>query len=76
MTVDQVVYDAGQTKLAVRAAGLNKDMTAEDARRNDMFVIANVVRAYHTVTLAGENLKVAEEAVPFGRSGFEPGPRR
>jgi outer membrane protein len=63
VTVDQVVYDGGQTKLAVRAAGLGKDLSAEDVRRNDMFVIANVVRAYHAVTLAGESLKVAEEAV-------------
>lgn len=63
VTVDQTVYDAGQTKLAVKSAELGRNLTAEDERRNRMNVIANVVRAYNGAVLAGESVKVAGEAV-------------
>ncbi len=68
VTLDQVIYDAGQTKLAVKAAGLNHSLTSEDERRSRMDVIANVVRAYHGAVLAAEGVKVAEEAVRSAES--------
>jgi len=63
LTVDQPVYDAGQTGLAIRSAKLGREMSSEDQRRAEQNVIANVVRAYNGATLAAENLRVAAEAV-------------
>lgn len=63
LTVDQVVYDGGQTRLAVKSADLVRGMSAEDQRGVNMNAIAGVVRAYHGAVLAAESLKVANEAV-------------
>lgn len=63
VTLDQVVYDGGQTKLAVKSAELGRSLSAEDERRNRMSVIANVVRAYHGAVLAAGSVNVADEAV-------------
>jgi len=62
LAVDQVIYDAGQTRQAVRAAELGRSLAGEDRRRTEMEVIAAVVRTYHGVVLAEEALRVAEEA--------------
>jgi outer membrane protein len=40
ITADQSLYDAGQTRRAVRSAELMKDMTGEEGRRTQMEVIA------------------------------------
>lgn len=63
LTVDQVVYDAGQTRHAVRSAQLAENMTGEEDRRARMDVIAGVIRAYYGVLLSAENLKAAQESV-------------
>jgi outer membrane protein len=63
ITVDQPLYDAGQTRNAVKAAGLGKDMAGEDRRGAEMQVIAGVVRAYNGAVLAAESLAAAEQAV-------------
>ncbi|HEX8985178.1 MAG TPA: TolC family protein [Bryobacteraceae bacterium] len=63
LTLDEVVFDAGQTRRAVRSAELGRDITGEDERRNRMNVIAGVVRAYHGAVLAAEGVKVAGEAL-------------
>ncbi|HEX8985924.1 MAG TPA: TolC family protein, partial [Bryobacteraceae bacterium] len=63
VTVDQVLYDAGQTRHAVKSAQLTRTMTAEDQRRTGMLVITGVVRAYYGAVLAAESLKTAEQAV-------------
>ncbi|HVX65460.1 MAG TPA: TolC family protein, partial [Bryobacteraceae bacterium] len=63
VTVDQVVFDGGQTRNAVRSAELGRDITTEDDRRNRMNVIASVIRAYHGAALAAEGVKVANEAL-------------
>lgn len=62
LTVDQVLYDAGQTRNAVKSAGLSRQMSAEEQRRAQMQVIAGVVKAYYGALLASENLKAAEQA--------------
>lgn len=63
LSVDQVLYDAGQTKSAVKSAALSQKMTAEEQRRTRMQVIAGVVKAYYGALLAAENLKAAEQAM-------------
>ena len=63
LSVDQPLYDAGQTRNAVKSAGLSRQMTAEEKRRTEMQVISGVVRAYYGAVLAAESLKTAEQAV-------------
>jgi outer membrane protein TolC len=61
--VDQVLYDAGQTRTAVKSAELGQKMTREEQRRLQMDVISGTTRAYYGALLAAENLKAAEQAV-------------
>ncbi len=63
VTVNQPIYDAGQTRHAVRGAELGRQMTDEEKRRVQMEVIAGVARAYYGAVLAGESLKAADQAV-------------
>jgi outer membrane protein TolC len=63
LTIDQPIYDAGQTRSAVRSADLGRRMIAEERRRAEMFVIAGVLRAYYGAVLAAESLKTAEQAL-------------
>lgn len=63
LTLDQPLYDGGQTRHAVEAANLGRRMTGEDARRVRMETIAAAARAYYDVVLAGESLQTAEQAV-------------
>jgi len=63
LSVDQPLYDAGQTRNAVKSADLSRQMTVEEQRRTQMQVISGVVRAYYGAVLAAESLKTAEQAV-------------
>jgi len=63
LTVDQPLYDAGQTRNAVKSADLSRQMSAEEQRRTQMQVIAGVAGAYYSAVLAAESLKTAEQAV-------------
>jgi len=63
LTVDQVLYDAGQTRNAVKSADLSRQMSGEEKRRTEMQVISGVVRAYYGAVLASESLKTAEQAL-------------
>ena len=63
LTLDQSLYDGGQTRQAVRAADLGRQMSGEDARRVHMETIAAAARAYYDVVLATESLTTAEQAV-------------
>jgi len=62
ITVDQVVYDAGQTGKAAKAADTGRQMTAEERRRVETQLMAGVARAYWGVLLATESLKTADQA--------------
>jgi outer membrane protein TolC len=62
LAVEQPLYDAGLTRKATRAAQLGRDVATEQSRRTSMDVIAGVAQAYYGAVLAGEALKVAEEA--------------
>lgn len=63
LTVDQTLYDAGQTRNAVKSAGLSRQISGEEQRRTEMQVTAGVVNAYYGAVLAAESLKTAEQAV-------------
>ncbi|MBZ5726698.1 MAG: TolC family protein [Acidobacteriia bacterium] len=63
ITVDQPLYDARQTRNAVKSAELAQEMTGEEQRRVQMEVISGTARAYYGALLAAENLKAAEQAV-------------
>jgi outer membrane protein len=62
LTVDQVLYDAGQTRNSVRLAELGQRISGEDHRGTQMQVISGVAQAYYGVLLAAESLKTAEQA--------------
>jgi outer membrane protein TolC len=63
LSVNLPLYDAGQTRNAVRSADLSRQMTVEEQRRTEMQVISGVVRAYYGAVLAAESLKTAEQAL-------------
>jgi outer membrane protein len=63
LTLDQILYDAGQTRNAVKSAELAQKITSEEQRRVQMDVISGTARAYYGAVLAAENLKAATQAV-------------
>jgi outer membrane protein len=63
LVVDQVVYDAGQTRWQRQGARLGSDVVKEDDRLTKMRLVAGVARAYLDAQLAAEGVKVAREAV-------------
>ncbi|MGA2197656.1 MAG: TolC family protein [Bryobacteraceae bacterium] len=63
LTVDQSLYDAGQTRNAVKSASLSRQITGEEQRLTEMQVMAGVVKAYYGAVLAAESLKTAEQAM-------------
>jgi len=52
VTVDQPIYDAGQTRNAVKSAELAQKMTGEEQRLVQMNVISQAARAYYGAVLA------------------------
>lgn len=68
---DQTLYDAGQTKHAVRSAELTQDMTSEDGRRTQMEVIAGVIRSYYDALLGVEQLNVTSQAMRSAQADLE-----
>jgi outer membrane protein TolC len=71
VTVDQNLYDAGQTRTAVKSADLARRMTEEDRKRVQMEVIAGATRAYYGAALAAETLKTAEQALGSAQADLE-----
>jgi outer membrane protein len=63
LTLDQTLYDAGQTRNAAKSAELATKLSGEEERRVQMDVISGVARGYYGAILAQENLKTAEQAV-------------
>jgi len=63
LTVDQVIYDAGQTRLATRSAEMERKASSEELRAVEMQIVSTVAQAYYGALLAVENLKAAEQAV-------------
>ena len=71
VTADQSLYDAGQTKHAVRSAELTKEMTTEEGRRTQMEVIASVIRSYYDVLLSAEQFNVTSQAMRSAQADLE-----
>lgn len=71
LALEQVIYDGGATRQAVRSAQLGTELAAEEERRARQGVIAGVVRAYFGAVLAAESLKTAEEAVRSAEADLE-----
>ena len=71
LSAEQTLWDAGATRNGIRAAELGVAMSAEEQRGVAMRTIANVARAYHAVTLADEQRKVAEEALQSAEADGE-----
>ena len=71
ITADQTLYDAGQTRRAVRSAELTKEMTSEEGRRTRMEVIASVTRSYYDALLGAEQLHAASQAMRSAEAGLE-----
>jgi outer membrane protein len=63
LSVDQPLYDAGQTRNGVKSADLSRQMTEDEKRRTEMQVMTGVVKAYYGAVLASESLRTAEQAV-------------
>ena len=63
VTVDQLLYGAGETKHAIRSAELTKDMATEEGRRSQMEVIVGVIRAYYDSLLSTDQLNVTRQAM-------------
>ncbi len=63
VTADQTIYDAGETRHAVRSAEIVKKISGEDDRRTRMDVIGAVIRSYYGVLLGTEQVRVAEQSV-------------
>jgi outer membrane protein len=68
LTADQMLFDAGKTKHAVRSAELTKDITSEDGRRTQMEVIAGVIRSYYDILLSAEQLTATSQAMRSAES--------
>ncbi len=71
VTADQLLYDAGQTKHAIRSAELTKDITSEEGRRTQMEVIAGVVRAYYDSLLSADQLNATGQAMRSAEADLE-----
>ena len=62
ITADQVVYEAGKTRHALRSAELNRDLITEEGRHTEMEVIAGVVRTYFDALLSADQLQAASQS--------------
>ncbi len=62
VTAEQSLFDAGQTKRAVRSAELTRDISGEDGRRTQMEVIAVAIRSYYDTLLATEQTVATNQA--------------
>lgn len=71
LTLDQALYDAGQTSSSLKSAELSRQMTGEEQRRTRMQVIAGTVKAYYGAVLAAESLKTAEQALRSAEADLE-----
>ena len=62
LSVEQVLFDSGQTSRGVEAARFTRQMAGEETRRSHSDVILSVLRTYFGVALAEKNLEVARQS--------------
>ena len=63
LSLEQTIFDANRTKHAIRAARLEEEVSAQQRRGRELDVLIGVVRTYFGVVVAGEQTRVAEQAV-------------
>jgi len=63
VSAEQPLYDAGQTKRAVRSAGISRDLAREDARRSEFDVIAQTAKAYYDAQMESQQLQSLQDAM-------------
>jgi outer membrane protein TolC len=63
LTVEQVLFDAGQTTHAVEAARFSRRLAREDGRRSQSDVVLQVIQTYFGLKLVENSLEVARENV-------------
>jgi outer membrane protein len=71
LTAEQTLYDAGQTRHAVRSAELTRDAAGENRRQMEMETIASTVRGYYAALLSAEQLKAANQALRSAAADLE-----
>ncbi len=71
IAADQPLYDAGQTKHAVRSAELARDISSEDGRRTQMDVIASVIRSYYDSLLVAAQVTAVTQAMRSAQADLE-----
>jgi len=71
VTGDQLLYDAGKTRRAVRTAKLGEDLSSEDSRRSRLEVIVQVVRFYYDAQLRAAEVNVTEQAMRSAEADLE-----
>lgn len=71
ITADQPIYDAGETKHAVRSAELAKDMTGEQGRLTQMEAMAGAIRSYYDVVLSAAQLNATAQALRSAQADLE-----
>jgi outer membrane protein TolC len=71
LSVDQPLYDAGQTRNAMRSADLSRQVTLEDQRQIRMQTISGVVKAYYGAVLAADSLRTAAQALQSAQADLE-----
>jgi len=71
VTVDQPLYDAGNTKRAVRTAELGEAASREDNRLSQLAVISQVVRFYWDTQLGAEEVNLTAQAMRSAEADLE-----
>ena len=71
VSADQVLYNGGRTSRAIHSAELGRDLSAEDARRAQMDVIAAVIRAYYDAVLTGEQAAATAQALQSAQADLD-----
>lgn len=71
LTVDQPLWDAGQTKQATESAQLGREIATEDKRKAEQQILGRTAAAYFGVLLAAETERVADAAVRSAEADLE-----
>lgn len=68
LLVEQSVYDGGQTRLGVQAAGLGRQLAEQQARRTSAELTLAVTQSYFGAVLAAATVRAADEALASARA--------
>jgi len=71
VSAEQVLFDAGQTRKAVRSAKLERQMAGEDDRQSRTQITLSAIQTYLDVALSREALGAANQAVRSAQADME-----